>query len=98
MSRMRPGPRGEGFRWTREAVVQALDSWHSSHLRAPRAHEWARAGEEHPSSTTVFRVFGSWSAALHAAGMIPGRPGGAVENWARPRRADGRFLPREATS
>jgi hypothetical protein len=37
--------------------------------------DWEQAGENHPSRQTVARVFGSWNAAIAAAGFHP-RPRG----------------------
>jgi hypothetical protein len=37
--------------------------------------DWEQAGENHPSRQTVARVFGSWNAAIAAAGYRP-RPRG----------------------
>src|SRR5258708_30018553 len=69
---MRPGPR-DGFRWTRETILYAFELWHRRHLRAPRAIEWRSAGADHPSVTTVRRVFGSWERAMSHAGLAPAR-------------------------
>jgi hypothetical protein len=55
--------------WTRETILYALDLWHRKHLRAPSAREWWCAGPNHPSSWTVIKVFGSWNAAIAAAGL-----------------------------
>lgn len=71
---MKPGPR-EGFRWTREAIVYAIELWHRKHLRIPTTDEWDAAGPDHPSRVTVIRRFGSWNAAMAAAGFRPRRPG-----------------------
>jgi hypothetical protein len=71
---VRPGPR-QGFRWTRETIVYAIELWHRRHLRAPSALEWERAGENHPCRQTVMRTFGSWNAAIAAAGFKPKRQG-----------------------
>jgi len=71
--------------WSRKAVLQAFRLWYRAHGRAPRATDWSppsppgtrrrteraqRAdGSSYPSPTTVRRYFGSWSAALEAAGL-----------------------------
>jgi hypothetical protein len=52
-----------------------VDLWHRRYLRLPTAAEWERAGVDHPSRRTVTRAFGSWNAALAAAGFQPRRPG-----------------------
>jgi hypothetical protein len=84
---MKPGPR-PGFRWSRTTVLYALDLWHRRHLQTPTAKEWNRAGDDHPSLATVRRLFGSWNAAVRAAGLRPRRPGergpsrtAASERW-----------------
>jgi hypothetical protein len=72
---VRPGLREDGVRWTRELIVYAIDLWARRHLRAPTAEQWSRAGADHPSRQTVQRVFGTWNAAIAAAGYVPRRPG-----------------------
>jgi hypothetical protein len=67
---VRTGPRA-GFRWTPETIVYAITLWNRKHSRAPLTSEWAKAGENHPSRQTVARVFGSWNAAIEAAGFRP---------------------------
>ena len=67
---MRTGPR-TGFRWTPETIVYAITLWNRKHSRTPLTSEWAKAGENHPSRQTVARVFGSWNAAIEAAGYAP---------------------------
>jgi hypothetical protein len=71
---MRTGPR-TGFRWTNETIVYAITLWYRKHSRTPLTSEWDQAGENHPSRQTVARVFGSWNAAMLAAGFTP-RPRG----------------------
>lgn len=71
---MRTGPR-TGFRWTPDTIEYAITLWYRKHSRPPFTHEWDQAGENHPSRQTVSRVFGSWNAAIHAAGFTP-RPRG----------------------
>ena len=72
---MRTGPR-TGFRWTPETIVYAITLWYRKHSRTPFTSEWDQAGENHPSRQTVARVFGSWNAAMEAAGFAaaPARP------------------------
>jgi hypothetical protein len=79
---MRTGPR-DGFRWTRENIVYAIELWHRRHLHAPRVDDWEQAGEDHPCRQTVLRVYGSWSAAIRAAGL---RPRGRGEHLRQGRR------------
>ncbi len=89
---MRPGPR-DGFRWTRDTIVYAIDLWHRHHLRTPTAEEWEKAGENHPCRQTVLRRFASWNAAIHAAGYRP-RPQGQSRPGTQRRRCPntGRWL------
>jgi Homing endonuclease associated repeat len=89
---VRPGPRA-GFRWTPELIVYALDLWHRRYMRPPTKRQWARAGDDHPSSMTVKRVFGSWNAAVQAAGLRPRGPGGRRERVPPRCPTTGRFLP-----
>ncbi len=71
---MRTGPR-EGFRWTTDTIIYAIDLWHRRHLQVPSARDWEQAGENHPCRQTVMRVFGSWNSAIRAAGFRPKRQG-----------------------
>lgn len=80
---MRPGPR-IGFAWDRETIVYALELWHRRHLQTPTKAEWVAAGENHPSVDTVMRIFGSWNAAIRAAGFRPRKRG--ESRGRRPRR------------
>jgi Homing endonuclease associated repeat len=81
---MRTGPR-PGFEWDRQTIVYAIDLWHRRHLKTPTVADWESAGEDHPCRQTVQRVFGSWSAAMRAAGFRPRRRGEARDTWSRPR-------------
>src|SRR5581483_4557523 len=78
-----PGPRA-GFRWTRETIAYAIDLWHRQYLWAPTQDEWERAGPNNPCRVTVIRTFGTWNAAVRAAGLQP-RPRGRNRNWYRNR-------------
>jgi hypothetical protein len=90
------GPR-QGFRWTEELIVYAIDLWHRSHLRTPTVEEWETAGDNHPSRATVQRRFGSWSAAMRAAGFRPRSQGEYARPWSRRRCPDtGRWIAEKA--
>jgi hypothetical protein len=90
---MRSGPR-EGFRWTRETIAYAIDLWHREHLRTPTVDEWEAAAPNHPCRQTVLRAFGSWNAAMQAAGFRPRGRGVTREPWSRRRcPQSGRWLP-----
>lgn len=73
-SGMKSGPR-HGFAWTEETILYAIDLWHRRHLQAPTSEDWKCAGADHPHRSTVARVFGSWNAAIVAAGLLPRTPG-----------------------
>jgi hypothetical protein len=74
VQRVRRGPR-TGFRWDHTTVCYAIELWHKRTCRTPTLIEWRQAGHDHPSAFTVLRVFGSWNAAIKAAGFRPRRRG-----------------------
>lgn len=73
--------------WTQERIIRCIRRFAEKHGRAPTAHEWSRGRRRYrrksgstlaanrrsdrPSLQTVFNVFGSWNAALVAAGYPP---------------------------
>jgi hypothetical protein len=70
---------GEPY-WTRERILRALQRDAKARGKAPSSTEWRRAlgvqqlafsrrGQRRPSLSTVLLVFGSWNAALTAAGL-----------------------------
>jgi hypothetical protein len=77
------GPRS-GFRWNRELIAYSIDLWHRQYLEAPVQDDWEHAGPNHPCRLTVLRVFGTWNAAIRAAGLEP-RPRGRNRRWSRQR-------------
>jgi hypothetical protein len=93
---MRPGPR-VGFRWNRDTITYSIDLWHRRYLRAPTFEEWQRAGRDHPATSTVIRVFGSWNKAIRAAGLrARGQGGGTPQPTGTQRRSStGRWLPND---
>lgn len=57
--------------WTRERVIAAIQEWAREHGEPPRSLEWRRATPAFPHDATVKRLFGSWNAAIAAAGFEP---------------------------
>lgn len=55
-------------RWEREEVIAALRAWSQAHGRSPSSREATR-GDGLPSYRVVARLFGSWPAAIEAAGL-----------------------------
>jgi hypothetical protein len=68
--------------WTEKQIVAALRRDARRRGRPPRRTDWERAGERHPSSSSVYRIFGPWSNAIAAAGL---EPEGADSWWTRDR-------------
>lgn len=57
-------------RWTPETCLEALKAFHARNGRSPTMREFARSRRGTvPSPSTITRLFGSWSAALAAAGL-----------------------------
>ena len=59
--------------WTRGRIVEAMQRWYGEHGRPPTRSDWQKASDWHPAASTVYRVFGSWEAALKAARLKAGR-------------------------
>lgn len=59
--------------WGREEIIAAMRAWHARYGKQPRANDWIRVSEEHPTSQRVAVVFGSWNAGIAAAGFEPKR-------------------------
>jgi len=72
-------------KWTRANVCEALRLWESENGVAPATHDWERATSEHPSTGTVYMLFGSWPEALRVADLEP-------KPRFQPRTKDGRFI------
>jgi Homing endonuclease associated repeat/Recombinase/Recombinase zinc beta ribbon domain len=65
-----PSPAPERRSWDELDLIEALRSFSERHGHVPLSVEWLRAEPEHPSATTVRAHFGSWGAALGAAGLV----------------------------
>jgi hypothetical protein len=55
--------------WTRDEVIAVLQLAARVEGRSPRQTDWMRATAERPAASTVRNLFGTWQAALHAAGI-----------------------------
>jgi hypothetical protein len=64
------GARGPGApsRWRVEEIAAAMRRHADRTGRLPRRTDWRRAGDDHPSASTVYRIVGSWERAVKAAG------------------------------
>jgi Homing endonuclease associated repeat len=58
-------------RWTNGEIVEALRAWTARHSRPPLSSDWRRSATDHPTAAFVQGRFGSWRAALEAAGVAP---------------------------
>jgi hypothetical protein len=68
-----PRPERRSAAWTPDEVVETIRAWTAQNGRLPAGWEWLRAGPGHPAKSTVVERFGSWQAALTAAGApLPG--------------------------
>lgn len=61
-------PRGG---WTSERILVALREDAVRQGRSPKAREWMRSRPGRPTLTTVVERFGTWNAAILAAGLVP---------------------------
>jgi hypothetical protein len=55
--------------WTDAEILKALNAWAAANGRPPAGIDFTVAPQGAPSSTTVRKHFGSWNAALTAAGL-----------------------------
>lgn len=72
-------PRAE--QWTRASVLDVMLTWKKQNGLLPTSVQWRLTGDGHPCSTTVWRLWGSFSAALEAAeaGGVTETPEDALE-------------------
>lgn len=64
-------------RWTRDNVIQAIQDHAATYGQPPVVNGWQQANDNHPSHTTVKKLFGSWNAGIAAAGFPTRQRGGA---------------------
>jgi Homing endonuclease associated repeat/Homeodomain-like domain len=63
--------------WSRERIVERIKEWNRVHGEPPTALDWLLQVEGFPACKTVQEYFGSWNAAITAAGFTPLKPGGS---------------------
>ena len=62
-------PRGN--EWNRSNVKDAIFRFRFEHGRLPKTRDWRNASDQYPCETTVRKLFGTWNAAIAAAGYEP---------------------------
>jgi Homing endonuclease associated repeat len=72
------GHRANRRLWTRAEILEALKSWIADHGRPPRQDELTYGAAGMPTMETIRKHFGSYAAALEAAGTRPTR-----RRWSR---------------
>ncbi|MGO9490374.1 MAG: recombinase family protein [Solirubrobacteraceae bacterium] len=70
-ARLTANARGQGRYWSDTEIEVALRTWTVSHGRAPRAGDWTQAQRSHPCSRSVSLRYGTFQAAVTAAGLNP---------------------------
>jgi hypothetical protein len=55
--------------WSDRELIEALRAWTARHGRPPLSSDWHHAAPDHPTAAVARRRFGSWRAALKAAGV-----------------------------
>ena len=62
--------------WTDDLIIAAIRKWAADHGQPPTVNGWFYAGDDRPGRVTVINRFGSWNAAIAAAGFQPRQQGG----------------------
>lgn len=80
-------------RWGKTSIIKAIQDWHAIYGEPPRANDWQKSWRPDwvPSTETVKYHFGSWRAAIEAAGF-QGRGRGAPAHRVELDRVAGRFV------
>jgi hypothetical protein len=66
---LKPNARRQHRYWTEQEILDALKAWTIRRGRPPRSKDWIRAANHHPCSRSVYTHFGSFGAAVSAAGI-----------------------------
>jgi hypothetical protein len=62
--------------WDKATIVAAIQRWNEWRGEPPKSTEWIKKQDGYPTMSTVINHFGTWSAAIVAAGFEPRRSGG----------------------
>lgn len=62
----------------KQQAIEAIQAHHREHGKPPTYHEWQSATVDRPCARSIARMFGSWNAALDAAGFFPRGSNGAT--------------------
>lgn len=80
--------------WSKEKIIFEMKRYAELYGEAPRCKEWEH-DPCYPAPGVVSYHFGSWKAAILAAGLTPrGRGAAGHREWERQFRADGKFASR----
>lgn len=55
--------------WSKEEIIAAMQEWAAEYGEPPTTTDWRKSSPQHPTAVTVHTLFGSWSAAIEAAGF-----------------------------
>lgn len=69
--------------WTKELIFKAFATWEKEHGSLPKATQWKKAGEDHPTDRVVHARFGRWKQALDEYEQSSGRPRTPPNFWDR---------------
>lgn len=88
-------------KWPRQAIIEAIRRWALEHGAPPTNDQWVKGALGRPTASTVAKEFGSWSAAIEAAGFDrPVRGGNNRSSVREPkvREASGHSSPAASSS
>ncbi len=95
---LEPRPAGSSSHYTRADIIQAIYAHVFEHGRIPRELDWRTSHPSRPSAQQTKRLFGTWNAAIVAAGYPPRQPRRTLDGYRRQAGAQlrardaGRFL------
>lgn len=70
--------------WTREQIIDAIRQWAAEHGRPPTTKDWHSWSPDRPTHDVVRSRYGTWGAAIVAAGYPRPKPGTPPRRQERP--------------